>query len=391
MVKERLAIEKVRLQFFEKIRTPKNNLIPMTLKKPFSIFVLCLFVTVFAGCNSGSEERVEAQSVQNNSPTQETAAGDAIYETVENGFRLTESSLKSLIPETLLGIEKTGEISYEESRRGYSTVYQMYYDSEDYSANYLDIYDHGDDQDHINDMQEGMQYTNFEFSQTRQNEQGWYITESYEARGDDVTSRTLTVRNPRFMIELRTVPGDAPEIPSFEAMMRALEEANLLDLMELEIPQGEAETRQVADDRNNLSCDNILPVEQVRSFCGIDGVEVNVTSFEQQKNCNRQYAHPDNFGGLTFIVTQYAENATAVSAVETKLNDGDLASEEIGNLGNAASMVTVDDDLFLSVAHNNYLVELRSSYGMGPAETASVCQDKGKLQTLASDVIGRLP
>lgn len=363
----------------------------MALKKSLSIFVLCLFVTVFASCNSGSEERVEAQSVQNNSPTPETAAGNATYETVENGFRLTENSLKSQIPETLLGIEKTGEISYEESRRGYSTVYQMYYDSDDYSANYLDIYDHGDDQDHINDMQKGMQYTNFDFSQTRQNERGWYITETFEARGDEVTSRTLTVRNPRFMIELRSVPGDAPETPSFEAMMTALEETNLLDLLELEIPQGEAEAAQVADNRNNLSCDNILPVEQVRSFCGIDGVEVNVTSFEQQKNCNRQYSHPDNFGGLTFIVTQYAENETAVSAIQTKLNDSSLESEEISNLGDSASLVTVDDDLFLSVAQNNYLVELRSSHGMGPAETASVCLDKEKLQTLAVDVIGRLP
>ncbi len=363
----------------------------MTTKKPFIIFVLTIFVIIFTSCNSGSEERVEAQSVQNNSANEVTTPGNANYQTVENGFRLTENSLKSVIPETLLGIKKSGEISYEESRRGYSTVYQMYYDSNDYSANYLDIYDHGDDHDHINDMLDGMRYTNFDFSKTHQNEQGWYITETYEARGDDITSRTLTVKNPRFTVELRSVPGDAPEVPSFEAMMTALQEANLLDLMELEIPQGEDETVEVVDNRKDLACDSLLPVERVQSFCGIDGVEVNVTSFEQQKNCNRQYSHPDNFGGLTFIATQYSNNETAVSAVQTKLNDGGLDSEEITNLGDAASLVTVDDDLFLSVAHENYLVELRSGYGMGPAETASVCLDGGQLRTLANEVIAKLP
>ena len=363
----------------------------MTLKKSFSILALSVFVIIFANCNSGSEEQAEAQSVRSDTSTPVTEAGNATYETVENGFRLTENSLKSVIPQTLLGIEKSGEVNYEESGSGYSTVYQMYYDSDNYSANYLDIYDHGDDQEHINDMLDGMRYTNFDFSQTHQNEQGWYITETFDSRGDEITSRTLTVRNPRFTIELRSVPGDAPDVPSFEAMMTALEEANLLDLMELEIPRGEAEQVEVADNRKDLACDTLLPVEQVRSFCGIDGVEVNVTSFEQQKNCNRQYSHPDNFGGLTFIVTQYSDNETAVSAVQTKLNDGDIDSEEIANLGATSSLVTVDDDLFLSVAHNNYLMELRSSYGMGPAETAAVCLDKDKLSTLATDVIAKLP
>lgn len=363
----------------------------MTTKKPFIIFVLTIFVIIFAGCNSSSEERAEAQSVQNNSTNEGTTPGNANYQTVDNGFRLTENSLNSVIPETLLGLEKSGEIRYDESRRGFSTVSQMYYDSNNLSANYLDIYDHGDDQGHINDMQEGMQYTNFDFSQTHQNEQGWYITETFEARGDDITSRTLTVRNPRFMIELRSVPGDAPEVPSFEAMMTALEEANLLELLELEIPQGDAETTQMADNRNDLMCDELLPVERVRSYCGIDGVEVNVTSFEQQKNCNRQYSHPDNFGGLVFIVTQYNDSEMAARAVETKLNDDDLDSESISNLGDAASMVMVREELFLSVAHNNYLIELRSSEGMGPAETASVCLDKEKLSTLANDVIAQLP
>lgn len=359
----------------------------MTLKKPFSIFVLSLFVTVFAGCNSGSEERVEAQSVQNNSPTPETAAGNAIYETVENGFRLTESSLKSQVPEILMGIPKNGEPSFKRSG-GYATVYQMYYDRENSSAFYLDIFDYGDDQRHIREMEER---TTAGSPNTRQNENGWFITEESRESGGRVVARTLTVENPRFTIKLESSPGEAPETPSFEVLMTLLEETNLLRLFDLEIPRADGEISQMADNRADLSCDNILPVEQVRSFCGIDGVEVNVTSFEQQKNCNRQYSHPDNFGGLTFIVTQYSNSETAVSAVETKLNDDDLESEEIRSLGDSASLVTVDDDLFLSVAHNNYLVELRSSYGMGPAETAFVCQDKEKLQTLASDVIGRLP
>lgn len=367
----------------------------MRLKVILQIFTFTIFIVFFVNCSSESLENVKAQSVQDNSVQGETIPANATYESVENGFRLTENSLKSLIPEMLLGIEKSGEVDYEESRSGsglYSTVYQMYYDTDQYSANYLDIFDYGDDQEHINNMMEGMRYTNFDFSQTYQNDQGWYITETFDSRGDDITSRTLTVRNPRFMIELRTVPGDATEIPSFDDMMNALEQANLLELMELEIPQGEASPTQVAEDnRNDLVCDDILSVDRVRSYCGIDGVEVNVTSFEQQKNCNRQYAHPDNFGGLTFIVTQYSNDEMAMSAVQAKLNDDDLSSERITNLGDSASLVTVDENLFLSVAYNNYLIELRSSKGMGPAETVSVCLDEGQLGTLANDVITKLP
>lgn len=366
----------------------------MRLQKLPRVFVITLFVIIFSCCNSSSDEQAEAQSIQNNPAYGETIPANATFERVDNGFRLTESSLKSVIPEKLMGIEKSGEVSHEESRSGsgrYSTVYQMYYDTDQYSANYLDIFDYGDDQEHINEMLEGMEYTNLDFSETYQNEQGWYITETFESRGDDITSRTLTVRNPRFIIELRTVPGDAPEIPSFEEMMNSLEEAKLLELMELEIPEGDVESTQIADNRNDLVCDNLLPVDLVRSYCGIDGVEVNVTGFEQQKNCNRQYVHPDNFGGLTFIVTQYSDNEMAVNAVQTKLNDNNLDSESVTDLGEAASMVTVDGDLFLSVAYRNYMIELRSSEGMGPAATASVCLDEKQLGTLANDVIAKLP
>lgn len=354
--------------------------------KPISVFLLTFFVLLVASCNSSSEERAEAQTVQNESMG-DTKAGNATYDTIENGFRLTENSLKSQVPEMLIGIPKNGEPSFKQLP-GYSTVYQMYYDSENASAFYLDIFDYGDNQRHIREMQEG---TVTGSSNTRQNESGWFVTEESRESGGKVVSRTLTIENPRFTIKLESNAGNAPEPSSFEMLMSSLEEANLLKLFDLEIPGAEEVSTQMADNRKDLACGEILPVEHVRSFCGIDGVEVNVTSFEQTKNCNRQYSHPDNFGGLTFIVTQYSNSETAVSAVQTKLNDDDLESEEIKNVGNTASLVTVDDNLFLSVAHNNYLVELRSSYGMGPAETASVCLDKEKLSTLANEVITKLP
>lgn len=367
----------------------------MTPKKLFSTCVLCLFVTVFASCNSGSDERAEAQSVQNSSASEErTRATNPVYETIDNGNRLTENSLRSQLPEAILGATKSGEAFYEESdlRGGlYARVSQTYSDSQSQSSFFLDISDYADAQNYINSVQDGLRIQNFDFSTTTQNDKGWYITESFESRGEDVTSRTLNVKNPRFTIELRAAPQLGNEVATFESLMTALEDANLLELLNLEIPQGEDETAEVVDNRRDLACDSLLPVERVQSFCNIDGAEVNVTSFEQQKNCNRQYSHPDNFGGLTFIVTQYSDSETAVSAVQTKLNDDDLESEGVGSLGDAASLVTVEGDLFLSVAHENYLVELRSAYGMGPAETASVCLDREKLQTLAADVIGKLP
>lgn len=367
----------------------------MPLKKSFSIFALAVFVIIFASCNSGSEEQAEAQSVQNSSTSSgSTTPADPTFETVNDGNRLTENSLKSQFPEAIMGSPKSGETHYEENdlRGGISArVSQTYSNSSNQSSFYLDISDYADAQNYINSVQEGIRIQNFDFSTTTQNDRGWYITESFESRGDDITARTLNVKNPRFTIELRAAPQLGNEVPSFESLMTALEQSNLLELFELEIPQGEDETVEVVDNRKDLACDSLLPVERVQSFCGIDGVEVNVTSFEQQKNCNRQYTHPDNFGGLTFIVTQYSDNETAVSAVQTKLIDDDLESEEINNLGDSASLVTVDDDLFLSVAYENYLVELRSGYGMGPAETASVCLDRDQLRTLANDVIAKLP
>lgn len=358
------------------------------------IYAITLLLMIFASCNSGSEERVEAQTIQNqNSEISDgiTIAGNPTYETVENGNRLTESSLKSQVPETIMGISKSGEVSYKEARSGsgrHATIYQMYYDSQQSSAIYLDVFDYADDPAHIIEM---MQRSVGESSNTRQNEEGWIITEESQSSGDRVTIRDLTVENPRFTIKMRSMPGDAPTAPSVETMMAALEQSKLLELFELEIPQGDAETTQMADNKNDLVCDELLPLERVRSYCGIEGVEVNVTSFEQQKNCNRQYSHPDNFGGLTFIVTQYNDSEMAARAVETKLNDDDLDSESISNLGDTASMVTVGEDLFLSVAHNSYLIELRSGEGMGPAKTASVCLDQDKLRILASEVLGQLP
>jgi hypothetical protein len=350
---------------------------------------------IFVSCNSGSQDEAEAQTVQNSSTSEETTTGgDPAFETIDNGNRLTENSLKSQLPIAIMGSQKSGESFYEENdlRGGhYSRVSQTYSNSSNQSFFYLDISDYADAQNYINSVQEGIRIQNFDFSTTTQNARGWYITESFESRGDDITARTLNVKNPRFTIELRAAPQLGNEVPSFESLMTALEQANLLELFELEIPQGEDEKVQVADKRNDLACGELLPVERVQSFCGIDGVEVNITSFEQQKNCNRLYAHPDNFGGLTFIVTQYSDAGMATRAVETKLNDNDLDSESISNLGEAASIVTIDEALFLSVAHQNYLIELRSSEGMGPAETASVCLDKEKLNILANDVIAQLP
>ncbi len=367
----------------------------MNPKTQFQVFVITLLVMIFSNCNSENQENAEAQNIQNSSFSEQSSTiSDPVFETIENGNRLTENSLKSQLPEAIIGVTKSGQPYYEENdlRGGiYARVSQTYSGSDNQSRFYLDISDYADAQNYINSVQEGIRIQNFDFSTTTQNDRGWYITESFESRGEEVTARTLNVKNPRFTIELRAAPQIGNEVPTFENLMTTLEQANLLDLLELDIPQGDDETVQVADNRNDLVCDDLLPVDRVRSYCGIDGVEVNVTSFEQQKNCNRQYSHPDNFGGLTFIVTQYSDDGIAVQAVQTKLNDEDLDSETIADLGEVASMVTVDEALFLSVAYQNYLIELRSSEGMGPAETASVCLDKKQLGTLANNVIAKLP
>ena len=364
--------------------------------KYLSYFSFIIFTLIFIGCNSESQENAEAQSIQNSSNNAvSTTAGDRTFETITDGNRLTENSMKSQLPESILGVPKSGQPLYQENdlRGGlYSRVSQTYSDSRGQSTFYLDISDYADAQNYINSVQEGLRIQNFDFSTTTQNDRGWYITESFESRGDDITARTLNVKNPRFTIELRSKPQFGTEVPSFESLMTVMGQSNLLELFDLDIPQGEDETVEAyVDNRNDLACDDLLPVERVRSFCGINGVEVRASSFEAQKNCNRRYAHPDSFGGMTFIVTQYNQSESATRAVETKLNDDDLDSESISGVGNAASMVMVGEDMFFSVAHANYLIELRSTDGIGPAGTCCVCLDQEKLVTLANDVINELP
>ncbi|MDX1629020.1 MAG: hypothetical protein R3345_10000, partial [Fulvivirga sp.] len=173
---------------------------------------------------------------------------------------------------------------------------------------------------------------------------------------------------------------------------KALEEAQILKLLTLEIPDGDdSESTTAASGKLKLDCSQLLPLQLVKDHCGVAGVKLNVTDFEKETNCNRKYGHPDNFGGLVFIVTQYNDMNMATQAVKAKLEDEDLDSKAIKNLGDLASIVTVGEDLFLSVAHKNYLLELRSSNGVGPQGTCCVCLDDEKLKFLAKNVLEQLP
>lgn len=357
----------------------------MNITKIKAKSLMLVFVVFCSACNSGVQESSEQQGQVVN------AVEQPIHTTVENGKRLSEDALKSYLPEVLGGLNKSGDPVFSTSDPDPDNGGIRLTADQVYSGNagtiYLHIRDDADHQASINSMQRGMSYQNFPFSQTYQNDKGWYITKSFEFRAvaeEDtlVTSRTISIRNSRFFVEYKYSPKRGEPVPEYDYLMSQFDHSHLPTLFELEIPQGEVVEKQAPS--LALNCDEILPAEEVAEFCNVSGITANPTSFEQDDNCNRRYRSSGDFDELIFILSQYNETGPAGNAVTMKINDTTMDTRKVNNLGDDAVMVTVGEDLYLTVAQETFLVELRSY-------PKNFCGTEENLSALAKEVLVGLP
>ena len=353
----------------------------MNITKIKSQGLMLAFIAFCSACNSGVQESNAQESQVVN------AVEQPINTTVENGERLSEEALRSYLPAVFGGLNKSGEPVFSTSEPDPEnggirlTADQVYYGNA--GTIYLHIRDDADHQASINSIQRGMSYQNFPFSQTHQNDKGWYITKSFEFRAaaeEDtlVTSRTISITNPRFFVEYKSSPRRGEPVPEFDYLMSLFDNSHLPDLFELNIPQGEVVETQAPSIA--LNCDEILPAEEVAEFCNVSGITANPTGFEQADNCNRRYRSSGSFDELIFILSQYNETGPAGRAVTMKINDTAMNTRKVNNLGDDAVMVTVGEDLYLTVARETFLVELRSYPG-------NFCGTEENLSDLAKEVL----
>lgn len=320
--------------------------------------------------------------------------------TIENGNRLTKQSLLSYLPNKIGEYQKRGEgilkISEPNRRTGgvYQTLSQVYSNGNGGTIT-IRISDFADDQNHINEIQDGRVNLKSITSETvMQNsykaDNGWYITEMewYRGSGKDkvTTSVDITVKNPRFSIFVKERPEHGTSASETATLLKIIQQSQLPSLFNLPIPQGEVVNKEIEDNRTVLDCDKILPESLVESICA-KNVKVIVNDFEGEHNCNRSYK-PDNgiLGNMVFILTQYGSSTTAIKAVESKSIMMDEV-KDIKGLGDKAALTTVGEDLYLSIAHKNYLIELRS-FDEGGDD--NLCPSLPELKRLANEVIKQL-
>ncbi len=365
----------------------------------FTTFTLMVSV-VTIGCNSAEKENKNtSESYTTDVVSVEYQSEKVDTSTRQNSKRLSEKAMASYLPASIGTFIKSGSPKFKEADPKLGLIYtrmkQSYYGDEGTIG--VMITDFADDQKHINEMQKGMQYDDFHFSKTHQNEKGWYITESFGFRADAgkdtvVASRTLNINNPRIDLELTVSPPLEGAAPPAEYLMQAFENSRFPILFELPIPQGEAKEIEKISTLIALDCDEILPISLVSSVCGVSGIDVFAGDFEKENNCNREYADKGNLGTLILIVSQYEEAGMGNSAIKYHLSDNQIASKKIDSLGEAAVLQTVGDDLFLSIAIGKFLVELRAfKNDLDRPEKCCVCSSEAQLKTLAEQVISRLP
>jgi len=365
-------------------------------------FIVLSLVWVFTGCKSENSKSASVTdtiwrlNIKN--------SNEVKNETINDGKRLTRATLESYLPESIGTLKKNNEPQLKTSKKDRKTggihhkLSQTY--RENSNAITIEITDYADDQAHINQIMENKVRETFTegtgFSnKTYKNNEGWYITENELYRGevDDriTTSSDLSIVTPRFSVFLKAVPTTGQSAPDTGYLLNVFNKTQLPKLFDLPVPMGEVKHKEGNSGRLLVNCDEILPENIVKKRCKISAVEVKTTSFEGENNCNRYYRYPGSSSNLTFLLTQYTNEDTGKKAVTVKINDKNLNAQVINNLGQAAVLVEVGEDLYMSIAHKNYLIELRSFKKVwNKDEKCCVCHSKEELITIAKDVITRL-
>ncbi len=344
---------------------------------------LSILMVLQMACGTSQEhasDYAEHTASGSNAVADTVALPEAI--TVQNGNNLTKGSLQSYLPQQILEAKSDGRgIGVDSDEGSDGPAYSMM--AREYSADHYRInaavYDYADDPQGM--RRRKSRVTAVEGATVRE-EGGVTVIESVRDN-----NQTLRLINDRFEIELTAMPAGG-HAPSHKELYAAYESSYMPRLFEEQVhDQEDATNEKIA-----LDCDQLLPLAAVENLCNAGSLELRVTDFEKETNCNRVYRYPGGLGGLILIVTQYLSNEQAYQAVEIKLHDDDLDSQELNVVGDRGVLVTVGDDLFASFASNNYLIEIRSTTNtLGGEENCCVCQDEAALKTIGQQVIGRLP
>lgn len=363
--------------------------------------LLLMLTVVLSSCKSDPKNVEESDSSNEASATSQSNNVALSTETLPNGKRLTDDAISTYFPDTFMGMEKSGTAKSREMKNAEITNNRMLLTYlQDGARATIQIADMADDQNALNDFSrmENTEDVDNPYMKTRYSTEanGVRITEIEQFRDAESkkvrTQSDVTLSNARFRISMSTSPKLEGEAMSPKELLNAYRSSNLPKLMLMPIPEVDQQAITAAEESRYtaLDCNLLLPLETVQSICGTTALKLNVGSFEQENNCNRTYIFKGSSASVVFIITQYARKSLSQSAVKVQGNQKDKREGDIEGLGDSAHIEIAGGDLFLTVAYNNYLIELRSFQDKYDKDECCVCFSKEKLIELARDILPRL-
>ena len=144
-------------------------------------------------------------------------------------------------------------------------------------------------------------------------------------------------------------------------------------------------------------CDILLPTGEVARVCGVAGVEVVATDFEEEgRSCNRVYRPEAGGSGVVLLVTTFDDPSQAVGAVQIGATPGEYAVDHrdmnVGEGGFAQRDAGGDipDRYALSFSSGPVLVEMNASDSPFDQPGQKMCLDLDALEGLARVVADNL-
>lgn len=144
-------------------------------------------------------------------------------------------------------------------------------------------------------------------------------------------------------------------------------------------------------------CDVLLPTGEVARICGVGGVEVSPTGFEEEgASCTRMYRPEAGGSGLALIITRFDDPAQAAGGMQLGAMPGEFTVEsgplEVGDGGFARhdSGGATPDRYAVRFSSGEALVEMNVSDSPFDQPDQKMCLDLGALEQLARAVADNL-
>ncbi len=360
---------------------------------------LIFLLILFASCRSDAQQSGSSNTDASDENKTSVSQGSLSAETIPNGRRLTDDAISSYFPEKFVGLDISGKPTIKEIKnveKNNNWVQQSYF--KDGASSQIKISDWADDPKVLNQFNKGQPAEDiddgFQTVKNYTSPEGLMVMETEQFRdaaGKKMRSMSQVIlKNARFTIILNHSPKLEGEAVSAKALLKSFADSNLPGLFKLAIPaiDEEAIKAEEATTYIVLNCDALLPLETVRSICGVD-IKLITDSFEKENNCSRTYRHTGSSASVVFLITQYSRSSVSRSAVDSQ---GKAKEEgDIEGLGDSAHLeVAGAGDYFLTVAYKNYLIELRSFKDRYDEKACCVCFSKEKLITMARGILLKL-